>query len=127
MTTKISLDDLELKARSALDCSPWRVYRCSDAGGLDACGIKAEPFVSESEDAYQRGIVHDTNRDECRHHMSLLHAEHIVANEPRVTLALIARIRELEAGYRQLVHTRPRSAIDLAELHVLLDKGATRS
>lgn len=97
---KIDLDDLETKARSVLDCTPWRVYRCDRAGGLDACGIKAAPFVSESEDAYQRGIVHDTNRDECCHHMSLLHAEHIVANDPRVTLALIARIRELETALK---------------------------
>lgn len=33
--------------------------------------------------------------------MSLRDAEHIVANEPRVTLALIARIRELEAALKE--------------------------
>lgn len=99
---KIDLDDLEAKALSALDPSPWRIYRCRGADEADACGIKAEPFVSESEDAYQGGIVHDTNRDECMHHMSLIDAEHIVANEPRVTLALIARIRELEAALKEM-------------------------
>lgn len=98
MTTEIDLDSLEHKARSAVGIHDWRVYRCHSAAPGEACGIKAEPFVSESEEARQRGVVFCTNRDECHHPMALFEAEHIAANSPAVTLALIARIRELEAA-----------------------------
>ncbi len=96
---KLDLDELELRAAAAATATTqaWRVYRCCSAGPEEACGVKDEPFVSEDEDTYQRGVVFDTNRDECAHAMHGLIAEHIAANSPPVTLALIARIRELEA------------------------------
>lgn len=106
MTTKIDLDELGRKAAAASNAAisdhPWRVYRCRFADDGLACGIKDEPFVSEVEDAYQIGIVIDTNRDECQHAIAVEDAEHIAANSPPVTLALIARIRELEQ-----LETRP--------------------
>ncbi len=97
---KLDLDELELRAAAAATATTqaWRVYRCCSAGPEEACGVKDEPFVSEDEDTYQRGVVFDTNRDECAHAMHGLIAEHIAANSPPVTLALIARIRELEAA-----------------------------
>lgn len=126
---KIDLDDLARKAAVAESESPWRVYRCDSAEDDAACGIKDEPFVSASEDCYQRGVVHDTNRDECHHHMMRCDAEFIVAAQPIVVLALVARIRELE---RYLVkaadvfeYTRFAPGVDdLKELRAVLAKGA---
>lgn len=94
----IDLDELARKATEAdvHGDDIWRVYRCDWAGVDEACGIKASPFISRDDDACQNGVVHDTNRDECHHHMALADAEHIAANSPDVTLKLIARIRELE-------------------------------
>lgn len=94
---KIDLDDLALKATVAESEVPWRVYRCDSAEDDAACGIKDEPFVSASEDCYQRGVVHDTNRDECHHHMMRCDAEFIVAAQPAVVLALVAIAKALAA------------------------------
>lgn len=97
---KIDLDDLERKATAAAarrPAAPWRVYRCHGADAEEACGIKDRPFVSTDEDTYQIGVVVDTNRDECQHAMCRAEADHIAASNPTAVLALIARIRELEA------------------------------
>jgi hypothetical protein len=93
---KLDVDDMELKAQAALGEHRWRVYRCSSAAPSEACGIKAEPLISDSEDTRQRGVVHDTSYDECHHHMSTVEAEHIAAADPAAVLALIRRNRELE-------------------------------
>jgi hypothetical protein len=129
VTTKIDLDDLERKATASTDelgDQAWRVYQCRSAGPGEACGIKDWPFVSEDEDACQQGVVFDTSRDECHHHMALADAAHIAANSPPVTLALIARIRELESAYGQIVddHVRNESDADALAMQALLDKGA---
>lgn len=93
----LDLDAIEQAARAA-NQSPWRVYQCGDGDEHEACGIKAEPFVSATEDAYQRGVVYDTNRDECHHMMMRVNAEHIATANPSTVLALVALVRELEAA-----------------------------
>lgn len=74
----------------AITPGPWRVYRCRWAGDA-ACGIKSEPFVSENEDSYQRGVVYDTNREECHHAMSLVDATFIAAARTLVPRLLAER------------------------------------
>lgn len=97
---RIDIDEIAEKAAAAATLTEhaWRVYRCRSAGPEEACGIKDAPFISTDIDAGQRGVVFDTSRGECHHHMHVLLAEHIAANSPQVTLALVERIRELEAA-----------------------------
>lgn len=49
-------------------------------------------------------------------------AEHIAANDPSTTLALIARIRELEALATHVIRDYVRN-VDEAEWHALIEKG----
>lgn len=46
-----------------------------------------------------------------------------MTSSPLVTLALVSRIRELEAAYRQLMHDHVRDA-DEGPMHDLLERGA---
>lgn len=133
---KLDLDELERKANAAIGAhgdAAWRVARCHWAGLSEACGIKDWPFVSAAEDSCQQGVVFDTNRDECQHHMTLTDAEHIAASSPPVTLALIARIRELEGeldaaldGWANRDHDGPMGEDSLArdQSREILVKGA---
>ena len=66
MTKLTELRELLARATDA----PWRPYQCGRNDEDEACGIKSGPFVSDFEDAYQRGVVYDTSRDECHHHMA---------------------------------------------------------
>lgn len=74
----------------------WRMYRCNWAGKGDACGVKSEPFVSDNEDSYQRGVVYDTNRDECGHAMALADAA-LIAAAPRLLRALVEELTAMTA------------------------------
>lgn len=125
VTTKIDLEDLERKATVALGEHPWRVYRCHSADDGLACGIKDQSFVSDDEDACQIGVIVDTNRDECHHAIALEDAEHIAANSPPVTLALIARIRELEAAMMRAGHAFAGilPAPDVQQFIALIERG----
>lgn len=50
-------------------------------------------------------------------------AEHIAANDPSTTLALIARIHELEELVAQIIHDHVRN-VDETEMRAILGKGA---
>jgi hypothetical protein len=86
MTTKIDLDELARKACAATP-GPWRV-----SGG-----------VSKNKHPEYLAVLYDDNTgdsyevcDEC----TTENAWHVAANSPPVTLALVARIRKLEATCR---------------------------
>ena len=113
----IDLDDLERKARAATGQPDWRVYCCSEASPGEACAIIGDPHRS--------GVVHDTNNDECQHHMARADAEHIAANGPPVTLALIARIRELEGVVRALAVGSLVGEITASRAEKILEKGTS--
>lgn len=110
MTTKIDLEELERKATSATP-GPWR--------------------VSKSDPAEYVSVLYDDNTggsyevcDECMPD----NAQHIAANSPPVTLALVARIRKLEAAlerslacHRDAIGFTPTSSIGL---RAVLEEGA---
>lgn len=85
MTTKIDLDDLERKARAATT-GPWS-WDDKDGYIVDPGGLVA--FGEPTHEGNHRIEISDEN------------ATHIAANSPPVTLALIARIRELEGALRE--------------------------
>ena len=106
---KVDLDELERKARAATQEGPWGL-RMPDRGH----GI--EGVVVETEDGRQIAEAYDSTSwsdDKC-----IANGEHIAANSPPVTLALIARIRELEAALRSVTTDR------VGQMVALLDKGA---
>ena len=76
---KVDLDELERKARAAGHPGQW---------------IACEKGTVDTEDGAQIADVYDNapwTGKEC-----FRNGEHIAANSPQVTLALISRIRELE-------------------------------
>ncbi len=75
--TKLELEKLR-EVSDNLSPAPWRVYRCSEAGPNEACGIK-HGKQDPSRDVYQVGVVVDTSRDECHHAMHLSEAAFIAA------------------------------------------------
>jgi hypothetical protein len=107
---KVDLDDLERKARAA-EQDEWQ-WRRGESGVLE--GKHAGQVVmfcntdagSTDEPALIAGIADKA---------------HIAANSPPVTLALIARIRELEAAVYRLA---PRGKPGSPWAHQLLEKGA---
>lgn len=89
MSKTIDLDELERIAKAASEPSgQWSVYRCNYADDGQACGI-----IDDGSNLF----CQDGSRDECHHLIPQSDAAHIAANDPTTTLALIARIRELEA------------------------------
>ncbi len=106
---KIDLDNLERRAR-AVRYEEWIANADPAAVMTMACdliaGFDRTPW-SPDED--------DTN------------AEHIAANSPPVTLALIARIRELESGLRDAIAchegVREQPVGRSAPWHALIEKG----
>jgi hypothetical protein len=78
---------------------PWRAYRCKWCDDGCACGIKG-PKDAPKDDAYQRGIVYDTNRDECIHMMSLNDAVFIAESRTLLPAAL-DEIETLRAALKE--------------------------
>lgn len=100
---RIDLEELVRKARGA---SPgnWRV---GTDDGMTGTSILREDLDADLYQVADRASPED--------------AVHIAANSPPVTLALVARIRELEAGLRRLaVSGKPQSTW----INTLLEKGA---
>lgn len=88
---KIDLDELERKARAASTQDEWQ-WRPGDLGVLEGKHDgQIVIYVHRSKDADLDGALVASNRDRW----------HIAANSPPVTLALVARIRELELGRAQ--------------------------
>lgn len=96
MGTKIDLDELERKARAA-DPALWS-------------GLRADAF----------------NVDRWADDRSVANAQHIALNSPPVTLALIARIRELENALFDWGDARTSGGTGPSPLSLiaLLEKGA---
>lgn len=78
--TKIDLDELERKARAANVGCAWRI----DAGNPALVETESGCAIAETDPGWASEL-------------HIAHAEHIAANSPTVTLALIARILELES------------------------------
>lgn len=97
---KIDLDELERKARAGL--STWWI-----------AGRDTRLVISEGGRTGSAGL-----------HLGPSNVDHIAANGPPVTLALIARIRELEAFAYRLLREHEREPVDEAALQALLGKGA---
>jgi hypothetical protein len=108
----IDFDEIERKARAA-STGPWHV------GSSDPSDYRAVLREEPNGDVYE--VANDVDPAD---------AEHIAAAPPLIVLALIARIRELEAGFRRAIefiesqnqrsNGRPRPD----PWRVLLDKGA---
>lgn len=112
--TRIDLDDLAMKAAAASAVSPgqWR------AGSDD--GMTGTSVLRDDADG---GLWQISDR------CSPGDAQHIAANSPPVTLALIARIRELEAALGELVaeceeRTENPGGDYYADPREILEKGA---
>lgn len=94
---KIDLDELERKARAATPCM-WGTHRVVGMPRND------EPIMATviADDLDERDRVQQVadcyDNTHCSDKQCEANAEHIAANSPPVTLALIARIRELEAS-----------------------------
>lgn len=116
MTDKIDLDDLERKA-SAAQQELWRVHFCSDQDDGEACGICTGCDDDGRCDGYADVLGSDAS-DECSHPVSLVDAEHMAANSPPVTLALVARIRELERINAERLEQNERMCREIERLDV---------
>jgi hypothetical protein len=118
----LDLDDLESKAKAATP-GPWNVFVCDDGKqwtGWPLC-ISATNVLNSNGD--ERVIVrtggfypyewdHGTSQDEAN-----ANAAHIAAANPATMLALIARIRELEAEKARLVEALTPSGDTKAAYH----------
>lgn len=100
-TTNIDLDELERKAHAA-ESDEWQ-WRPANGDILE--GKHNAQIVLAGDDL----ICSASDR------------EHIAANSPPVTLALIARIRELEGAIIEMLD----DALSQEQLHELLAKGVT--
>jgi len=91
--TKIDIDELERKARAASTQDEWQ-WRPDDLNVLEG-----------KHDGQIAINVHHSNDDDLDGILvaSIRDREHIAANSPPVTLALVARIRELEASVMRAV------------------------
>lgn len=88
MSTKINIGDLEHKASAATQEWPWEVRVPSRGSVIDG-------VVVQTEDGRQIAETYDSTPwpdDQC-----VANAEHIAANSPDVTIALVRHIRELTA------------------------------
>ena len=111
---KIDLDDLEHWARAATQ-GEWSAHVSDHGTGIDGIAVRADQ-------ADQIADTYDSTRwtdEQC-----IANAHHIAANSPPVTLALVARIRELEAALRQvrtdLLDWSNTTPVNLARANVLV-------
>ena len=125
--TPIDLDELERKARLcfAASADPWETETIDTRGRMpDYCSAFAIVKTDNEEqiaDAYTDTPWGDR---QC-----LDHAAHIAANSPPVTIALVARIRELEAGLREACQQAARGPMwgsDVKRLRAVAEKGTVR-
>jgi len=73
----------------------WTVLpRCDNADPDRACGVTSDHV----ERGHRRGIFQTDAYDECSHLVSLADALHIATFSPSTVLALLQRVRELEAA-----------------------------
>lgn len=123
MPTKIDLDELERKARAATG-GEWK------AEIVTGMPRDNEPIMAMVVSDGVQQIADCYDNTPCSDKQSEANAQHVAANGPPVTLALIARIRELEAALDSAIHTWNRS--DEFDTHeafrgdmlVILEKGA---
>lgn len=106
--TKIDLDELERKARAATP-GPW-------------CWIHGD-FADTLKRLGDQEIVLRITDDDRSIYPHPRNCGYLACSSPDVTLALIARIRELEALATQVIRDHVRH-IDESEMHALLEKGA---
>jgi hypothetical protein len=111
---KLELDELEQKARAA-ESDEWE---WSDGALRGKHNGQVVAYATEANDAYGAAIV-----------VSVSDKQHIAANSPPVTLALIARIHELETGLLRAIEfiesIRSRTGRPRPDpWRVLLEKGA---
>lgn len=125
---KVDLDDLERKARAATP-GPWRLGDWSAVFGTrerpermliierNLTHAGPEPYVCGRGDGrFEVLRLDEPVSDEAN-------ALHIAANSPSVTLALVARIRELEAqAHRTIEATGLTVEDELETLRKLLEK-----
>ena len=109
---KIDLDELERKARAAKYVSNITRYFVRAGWPM----LVAWSHTIDSEDTCV-----PQSYAEC---FRAVDAEHIAANSPPVTLALLARIRELEDFARHVIRDHVRD-VDETEMHKVLEKGVT--
>ena len=118
---KIDLDELERKARAATQEGVWEIHVPDRGAGIEGVSVQTEDG-RQIADAYDNTPWPDAD--------CIANGDHIAANSPPVTLALIARIRELEEAGRALEGYARASADDdhkLAEFYAavaILEKGA---
>jgi hypothetical protein len=120
--TRIDLDELERKARAATP-GPWQTTSAKGTGADE----RIETTV-ETEEMHQIADAYDGTR--WTDAMCEANAKHIAANSPPVTLAPIARIRELEEAVDDALNSGIYLAFTddgierRAWLRELLEKGA---
>ena len=96
------LNNIEAAARAAQETAPgpWRLHdRCKDADPDRACGVTTE---HKNKHGHIVDVFHSDAYDECSHLVSLVAAQHIAQCSPDVVLAMVTRIRALEAALRML-------------------------
>lgn len=113
---RIDLDDLERKATAATP-GPWESH-----GDRSRIPDYCSKFAQVTADDGCQQIADAFDNTPCPDEQCLANAEHIAANSPPVTLALIARIRELESAIRQRMAAPP--TISDGDLIAILEKGA---
>jgi hypothetical protein len=110
MSEKIDLEKLEAKAKAATGESKWN-------GLPDGSWHEADHVANALDDFYESEQSAAVLR---------VDAEHIAANSPDVTLALIARIRELETALGEACRLGTRGAMwdsDIKRLRTILNRG----
>jgi hypothetical protein len=119
---KIDLDDLERKAKAATQDQWQRTPSEQRNGGGTGC---ISTLTDLDEDGEFREIVAGCGCCDSPD-ATTEDAEHIAANGPPITLALIARIRELEATLESVTDDRDRIVGVLGAVTVgdILDRGA---
>lgn len=113
---KLDLDDIERKARAATG-GEWAADRVPGMPRADEPILAVVVSMEIDDRGRQQQVADCYDNTHCSDHQNAANAAHIAANSPPVTLALIARIRELEAEVDR--------AADLLEAGS--DRGARRS
>lgn len=118
MTKPIDLDELQRIAEAATR-GPWRVE--SGSPKQDIGSVLTTAPIDQNWAAPGATVIAISHVFYPRLASDWAH---IAASSPDVVLALIARIRELEAFARQLIHDHVRD-VDETEMHAMLEKWGT--